>query len=119
MPALTGADLAAIRTRPIERQLTWYVYQPETIWTGTVGGAPSRGDRSLTVATVNAHQVVEGGQMLATVKVIPYAVERRVLDQALAGLGTAPALSVTALGCLLLFLNPEPVYRLMSQVVTP
>ncbi|MGI9463159.1 MAG: molybdopterin-binding protein [Aestuariivirgaceae bacterium] len=52
---------------------------------------------SLTVATVSPHDVLAEGQMLATVKVIPFAVPRPVLDEALALLGDAPALSVVPL----------------------
>ena len=54
-------------------------------------------DESLTVATVSAFQVAGGGQMLATVKVIPYAVKQRVLDIALDILAGEPALSVKPL----------------------
>lgn len=54
-------------------------------------------DESLTVATVSEFQVVGAGQMLATVKVIPYAVEQRVLDAALDIIAGAPALSVQPL----------------------
>lgn len=54
-------------------------------------------DESLTVATVSEYQVVGAEQMLATVKVIPYAVERRVLDAALEILAGVPALSVQPL----------------------
>ena len=52
MPAISGGDNVIIQGRPIGRRWTLYVYQPATLWTGTVGGSPSRGDRSLTVATV-------------------------------------------------------------------
>lgn len=46
----------------------------------------------LTVATLHAESPVETGQMLATVKIIPYAVPRAALDQVLAALrGTADA----------------------------
>lgn len=51
MPALPAGDLTAIRTRPIGRDFTFYVYQPDILWIGTIGGAPSYGDTSLTVAT--------------------------------------------------------------------
>ena len=52
---------------------------------------------SLTVATVGEHQIVDEGQMLATIKVIPFAVDRAVLDEALSILGSEPALSVVPL----------------------
>ncbi len=41
-------------------------------------------DEAITVATVPAHEEVEPGQMLATVKIIPFAVPRAVLDRCLA-----------------------------------
>ncbi len=41
-------------------------------------------DEAITVATVPAHEEVEPGQMLATVKIIPFAVPRPVLDRCLA-----------------------------------
>ncbi|NNE24660.1 MAG: molybdopterin-binding protein [Rhizobiales bacterium] len=54
-------------------------------------------DESLTVATVGAFEVAGAGQILATVKVIPYAVKRGVLDIALDILADQPALSVQPL----------------------
>ena len=45
-------------------------------------------DEALTVATLSAPRAVREGEMLATVKVIPFAVPGTVLDRALAGLGT-------------------------------
>jgi len=39
-------------------------------------------DEAITIATVPPHEAVEAGQMLATVKIIPFAVPRAVLDQA-------------------------------------
>lgn len=53
MPVLDAANLALMRTRPISRDWTLYIYQPLELWRGTVGGAPSQGDRALTVATVS------------------------------------------------------------------
>ena len=52
---------------------------------------------SITLATVDAYAVVEQRQMVATVKIIPFAVPRKILDQALAEIGNAPLLSVAAL----------------------
>ena len=52
MPVLNAADLQNLRARPVGRNWTYYVFQPATTWSGTVGGAPSRADRALTVATV-------------------------------------------------------------------
>lgn len=52
MPVLNAGDLAQIRSRPIGRRFKLYVHQPETQWTGVVAGAPTRGDRVLTVTTV-------------------------------------------------------------------
>ena len=52
---------------------------------------------ALTVATLPAPRAVREGEMLATVKVIPFAVPADVLDRALAGLDPdAPALRVAA-----------------------
>ena len=52
---------------------------------------------ALTVATLPAPRAVREGEMLATVKVIPFAVPGDVLDRALAGLDAhAPALRVAA-----------------------
>ena len=53
-------------------------------------------DEALTVATLPAPRAVREGEMLATVKVIPLAVPGAVLDRALAGLGTEPAIRVGA-----------------------
>ncbi len=44
-------------------------------------------DEALTVATLPAPRAVREGEMLATIKVIPFAVPRAVLDRALAPLG--------------------------------
>ena len=49
-------------------------------------------DEALTVATLPAARAVREGEMLATVKVIPFAVPGAVLDRALACLGTEPAI---------------------------
>ena len=46
--------------------------------------AINRIDESITIATAAGYQVVEPRQMLATVKVIPFAVSQDVLDRALA-----------------------------------
>ena len=53
-------------------------------------------DEALTVATLPAPRAVREGEMLATVKVIPFAVPGEVLDRALACLGTEPAIRVGA-----------------------
>ena len=54
-------------------------------------------DEALTVATLPAPRAVRAGEMLATVKVIPFAVPADLLDRALAGLDPhAPALRVAA-----------------------
>ncbi len=52
---------------------------------------------SLTVATVSPHDVLNQGQMLATIKVIPFAVPRPVLQEALALLDGCSALSIVPL----------------------
>ena len=51
-------------------------------------------DEALTVATLPAPRAVREGEMLATVKVIPFAVPRAVLDRALACLGPEPAIRI-------------------------
>ncbi len=51
---------------------------------------------SLTLATVQPFAIVEEREMVATVKVIPFAVPRAVLDQALAIIGDAPLVRVEA-----------------------
>ena len=54
-------------------------------------------DEALTVATLPAPRAVREGEMLATVKVIPFAVPADLLDRALAGLDPqGPALRVAA-----------------------
>ena len=53
-------------------------------------------DEALTVATLPAPRAVREGEMLATVKVIPFAVPGAVLDRALARLGPEPAIRVGA-----------------------
>ena len=53
-------------------------------------------DESLTVATLAGPRAVREGEMLATVKVIPFAVPGEVLDRALAVLGPEPALRLAA-----------------------
>lgn len=56
--------------------------------------ALNRIDESLTLATLPPFAVVEDRQLLATVKIIPYAVKRQVLDAALAVIGGRPLVSV-------------------------
>ena len=51
---------------------------------------------SLTVATLPVSRAVREGEMLATIKVIPFAVPGEVLDRALGGLGSEPAIRVAA-----------------------
>ena len=53
-------------------------------------------DEALTVATLPGARAVREGEMLATIKVIPFAVPGAVLDRALAGLGPEPAIRVAA-----------------------
>jgi len=50
----------------------------------------NRADPAITVATVAAYAAVSPGQMVATVKIIPYAVPRATLD----GIALAPAIRV-------------------------
>ncbi|MCP5149556.1 MAG: NTP transferase domain-containing protein [Ectothiorhodospiraceae bacterium] len=54
-------------------------------------------DESITVATLPAWSLVRGKQMLATVKIIPFAAPRAALDAVCALLGAAPALRVAPL----------------------
>ncbi len=56
--------------------------------------AANRVHEGLTIATLLPDAPVEDGQMLATVKIIPYAVPAAALDKVLAALGTEPALRV-------------------------
>ena len=51
-------------------------------------------DEALTVATLSAPRAVREGEMLATIKVIPFAVPGAVLDRALACLGNERAIRV-------------------------
>ena len=53
-------------------------------------------DEALTVATLAGPRAVREGEMLATIKVIPFAVPGEVLDRARAVLGPAPVLRVAA-----------------------
>ena len=50
----------------------------------------NRIDEALTIATVPAFERVDAGQMIATVKVIPFAVSRATIDAALARIGARP-----------------------------
>ena len=53
-------------------------------------------DEALTVATLPAPRPVREGEMLATIKVIPFAVPGELLERALDGLGPEPAIRVAA-----------------------
>ena len=53
-------------------------------------------DEALTVATLSSPRAVREGEMLATIKVIPFAVPGCVLDRAVACLGPEPAIRVEA-----------------------
>jgi molybdenum cofactor cytidylyltransferase len=56
--------------------------------------AINRVDPAITIATVADHAAVERGQMVATVKIIPFAVASRVLDRVVALAGDGQAFSV-------------------------
>lgn len=56
--------------------------------------AANRVHEGLTIATLLPDTPVEDGQMLATVKVIPYAVPGAALDEVVAALGTTAALRI-------------------------
>lgn len=58
--------------------------------------ALNRLHESLTLATVQPYAIVEEREMVATVKVIPFAVPRPVLDKALAIIGSKPLVRVEA-----------------------
>ena len=58
--------------------------------------ALNRLHESLTLATVQPFAIVEEREMVATVKVIPFAVPRPVLDKALAIIGEEPLVRVAA-----------------------
>lgn len=58
--------------------------------------ALNRLHESLTLATVQPFAIVEEREMVATVKVIPFAVPRDVLEKALAIIGTKPLVCVEA-----------------------
>ncbi|RBP11400.1 molybdenum cofactor cytidylyltransferase [Roseiarcus fermentans] len=51
-------------------------------------------DEAITVATLPAHRPVEDGDMVATVKIIPFSAPAAMLERALDALGPAPAVSV-------------------------
>ena len=57
-------------------------------------------DEAITVATVPPDEMVETRQMLATVKIMPFAVPRAVLDRAVAAAGNAPAVTVAPFAAL-------------------
>ena len=67
-------------------------------------------DESLTVATLAGPRAVRQGEMLATIKVIPFAVPGDVLDRALAVLGPEPALRIAAF---------EPISAALIQTRLP
>jgi molybdenum cofactor cytidylyltransferase len=52
---------------------------------------------SLTLATVGSFNVVDPQQIIATVKIIPFAVPRKILDRALAVIGDEPLVRVAEL----------------------
>ena len=54
-------------------------------------------DESITVATLPAHATVTEKQMVATIKIIPFATSRAALEQCLAVAGNAPPLRVAQL----------------------
>lgn len=58
--------------------------------------ALNRVHESLTVATASPYNVVERRQMIATVKIIPFAVSKNTLNKALAIIGDEPLIRVAA-----------------------
>ena len=53
-------------------------------------------DEAITVATLPALKAVVAGELVATVKIIPYAVSEARVEQALAALGAEPAVAIAA-----------------------
>ncbi len=51
-------------------------------------------DETITVATLPPYRAVEDGDMVATVKIIPFSTKEATLDAALAALGDSPGVSV-------------------------
>lgn len=49
---------------------------------------------AITLATLPSHAAVHTGQMLATVKIIPFAIEQQALDLAIGAVGDSPLLDV-------------------------
>ena len=56
--------------------------------------ALNRVHESLTLATVGSYSVVDPQQLIATVKIIPFAVPRKILNLALAAIGDGPLVHV-------------------------
>lgn len=56
--------------------------------------ALNRVHESITVATLGAYSVVDPRQIIATVKIIPFAVAQKILDRAVAAIGGAPLIRV-------------------------
>ncbi len=86
--------------------------------------AANRVHEGLTIATLLPDATVDDGQMLATVKIIPYAVPAAALDEVLAALGAQPALRVApwrgihaALLMTCLADTPESVFAKMRGAV--
>ncbi len=59
--------------------------------------AVNRVHESITLATLRNYSVVDKGQMVATVKIIPFAVAKENLNRALLEIGNAPVIRVQAL----------------------
>ena len=55
-------------------------------------------DEALTIATLHGERAVRANEMLATVKVIPFAVPGEILDRALECLGPEPPIRIAAFG---------------------
>jgi len=53
-------------------------------------------DEAITVATLPALKAVVAGELVATVKIIPYAVPQALVEQALDALGNTPPVSISA-----------------------
>ena len=68
-------------------------------------------DEAITLATVPPYEVVEARQMVATVKIIPFAVPRALLDRALVIAGAGGALARVAP------FRPRPVALIQTRLV--
>jgi molybdenum cofactor cytidylyltransferase len=79
--------------------------------------AINRVDPAITIATVADHAAVERGQMVATVKIIPFAVASRLLDRVVALAGDAQVFSVHPFAALRVALIQTTLPTLKASVL--